>query len=260
MSNNTSRAGFTIVELVVVITVMGILSGLIFGAFNDLYRSNVNAIAVTTQTSDTRGALNTIEDNLTLSNSVMASYVPPSAPLGSNDQVAPWSYSYPASGAPTQTLIVESAASTLNGGTRDFIINGNTSVSPQGCTPSSNSVLLYNAIVFFVKDSVLYRRTINNPNPCGQIIIQKQSCAAAYRSNINCRATDAKLLENVTGLTFKYYAQASDAMPMAIDATNAATLIPTARAVDVAVETTRRINGKDNKISASTRVVVNNRN
>ncbi|MBI3889662.1 type II secretion system protein [Candidatus Saccharibacteria bacterium] len=260
MLNKETTSGFTVVELIVVMTVMGILAGIVFGALSDLYYSNVKSIAITSQISDTRGALHSIEDDLTLSNAVVASYAPLTSPLGSNDQMAPWSYSYPGVGSPMQTLIIESAASTqTTPDRRDFIINGNTAVSPQGCTPSSNSVLLYNTIVFFVKNSTLYRRTINNPNPCGQTIIQKQSCAAAYSSNSNCRAVDARLVDNVSALTFKYYAQASDTAPMAIDPTNAGTLIPTAKAVDVTIETTRRIDGKSNTMAASTRVIVSNR-
>ncbi len=251
-SNSTAQRGVTIVELLVIITVAGILSTIVFTTLDDLYQSNVRAIAETTQAADTRSALHTIEDSLTLASGVLASYTPPAAPFGPDDSDQPWSFTYP--GTPGfQTLLVRSAASTKNpDGSRAVVVNSDSTA----CPAAGSSSIVFNTTIFFVKNGTLYRRT-QTPKPCTLASAQKQTCATTATVRTDCQSNDARLLDNVTKLQFDYYTQASDTIPMNISDT--ATDISTAQAVDVTIETTRRINGQKHASSASTRVVVDNR-
>src|ERR1700758_2790857 len=65
--------GFTIVEVVVVLTIASILAGVLFGPLNDLYDDNSRSIKTVIQTADTRGALRLMEHNVGLSTTFLAS-------------------------------------------------------------------------------------------------------------------------------------------------------------------------------------------
>ena len=64
MRRLSSSSGLTIPEIVVVITVLGILMGILFTSLYDLYASNSNALKTVVTTGDMRTALRTIESEL----------------------------------------------------------------------------------------------------------------------------------------------------------------------------------------------------
>lgn len=255
-NNKKPSWGFTVVELIVVITVLGILAGILFTTFDDLYQSNVKAIATTTQVSDTRAALRTVEDNLTLSSGVLATFTPSSSPLGADNNTADWRYDDPTTGSAGQALISQSYAS--NGDpqntSRSLIID---STSPNGCTSASTSVFVKNTTVFFVRNGELYRRTLTGGNACPSTpsMYQKQTCGRGISAAV-CQATDALLLTDVSKFTINYYASATDTIPIDVKSASASTDIATAKALDITIETTRLISGNNNVSTATTRLAL----
>lgn len=251
-SNN--HWGFTVVELVVVITVLGILVGLLFGFFNDLYQSNMRAIATTTQLGDTRSALRTIEDNMTLSSGVLATFAPAASPLGADNGSAEWRYNDPVVGSVGQALISQSYATNSNqqDPSRSLIVD---STSPSGCTAASSSTFVKNTTIFFVRNGNLFRRTLTGLNACPATpgIYQKQTCAKGI-THSSCKGTDALLLTDVIKFAINYYAQATDTVPIDITSGSAATDIASAKAMDITIETRRKAAGTDTVSSANTRL------
>lgn len=199
--DRTFSRGFTIVEVIVVMTVLGLLTGLLFGPLDDLYISNTTSSAQTTQDSDTRGALRQIASDLTNATNFVSGIPTPASPTGANDSSNPWIGS--------DTVLMASTYATdqpLSDPTRKPV-----SVKP-ACDIAQQQ-FIKNTYVYFIKPSTntLYRRTmVNTPNngtPC-TTIAQKQSCTSG------CDGVDAKLLGNVTSFKIDYYATSDPKNPI----------------------------------------------
>lgn len=208
-------SGFTIVELIVVVTVMGLLIGLLFGPLDDLYVSNTTSAGQTTQDSDTRSALYRIATDLTYANGFIGSITTPVTPLGagSDNGVAGWSAT---SGSSTDIHVLmasvyasDAAESASN--RKPIAVNQNPLA---GCSASyiesqiASQNIAKNTYIYFVRNGNLYRRTmVNSPQlaptiglnlPC-TTPYQKQSCASG------CTSRDALLVKNVTQFKIEYY-------------------------------------------------------
>lgn len=210
--------GFTIVELVIVVTVMALLSSLMFGPLTDLYTSNTTSSAQVTQDSDVRSALRRIASDLTSANGFVDTIPSPVTPTGSNNSTAPWNFTTASAGASanvdvnTQVLMGKVYATDLPYGDENRM--------PVGAGSSCDLTLqtfIQNTLVYFVKSGVLYRRTMTNtPNagtPC-VAIAQKQSCDTTNATN--CEAKDAILLKNVTSFLVKYDSDPTSTTPAAL--------------------------------------------
>ena len=219
LSNSFSH-GFTIVETIVVLTVLGLLTGLLFGPLDDLYISNTASSAQTTQDSDTRSTLRQIAGDLTNMTEFVGTIGTPTTPTGSNDTTGAWNGS-----ASTLMASVYATDKPTSDPLRK-LVNAGTS-----CDFTSSQPFIKNTYIYFVKagTTTLYRRTmINTPNagtPCTSIA-QTQSCAstvmAAYSSI--CKSTDAVLLKNVASFTIDYYASSDPNNPISpITTTNIGT-------------------------------------
>jgi prepilin-type N-terminal cleavage/methylation domain-containing protein len=203
LTNSIHRAskGFTVVELIVVITVSGLLMTVLFGPLNDLYQDNTRGVKSVIQVADTRGALRFIQHNVSLGYSF----------LNTNQITDPTgtSWTWTGSGTTSRVLITRNYATTIDeavdtSGTRALLYgSGACSATP-----------LFNNIIYFVNNGTLYRRTIKNTtSTCAGAVGQKQTCTAGY-TNPACQATDAKILSNVTNFTVDYYDTASSTTPI----------------------------------------------
>lgn len=201
LPNRTFSRGFTIVEVIVVVTVLGLLTGLLFGPLDDLYISNTTSSAQTTQDSDTRGALRQIASDLTNATNFVSSIPTPASPTGSNDGSNPWIGS--------DTVLMASTYAT------DKLLSDPTRrpISVGSSCDIAQQQFVKNTYVYFIKSgtSTLYRRTmVNTPNngtPC-TAIAQNQSCTSG------CAGTDAKLLGNVVSFKINYYATSDPNNPI----------------------------------------------
>lgn len=203
---HTNNRGFTVVELIVVITVTAILSGMLFGPLNDLYTANVSSSAQITQDSDTRGVLRQIANDLTSTTGFVDTIAVPATPTGSNNLTASWIYTLPSNAAAanvdtdTQVLMGKVYATDL-----PYDHEDRRPIGAGTACDLSQQTFVQNTYVYFVKLGTLYRRTmVNSPNagtPCAAIS-QKQSCQTP--NGTNCLASDAVLLRNVRSFLVTY--------------------------------------------------------
>ncbi len=230
MSNKTG--GFTVVELIVVITVLGILSGLVFFTLGDFYTSNTTTLGVTTQDTDTRGALRQIDKDVATAINYSDTFTT-TDPLGPAIGTPTWTY------APTADKMVLMATTYATVPTTGMVVyNKNASGT---CTndPLVDSLSTVKSIFFVALNSQtgqnsLYRRTIIDPNACtSQGITQKTSCAIGVSSTTYpvCTATDAILLDNVQWFKLRFFQNPTDQTPV----TGAA--INTANTVEISIKT-----------------------
>lgn len=207
-----SNKGFTIPELIVTLTVLGILIGLLFTPFNDLYESNRLSLQSATLVSDTKNALVSIEKEVALAVSFSNTNSNTDA-LGPDDNAATsgqWSWTgVLAPTANSRVLITENYATT------ELAVQDDDASRTLVPDSSDCTTPLTNTMIYFVKNSTLYRRTIKNPTaPCaGYTIAQKTSCAVGV-THSSCEATDAKLLTNVTNFTVAYYQSPGSTGPL----------------------------------------------
>lgn len=187
-------SGFTIPELIVVISVIGVLIGLIFGPFDDLYWANSQSLQTIVQTTDTRGALRQIEREITISKGFLKESTMDIN--GDTPYVNKWN-------GTSNVLITENYALDLPSATGDVVM-----AAPACTTPITVNY------VYFVYDRTLYRRTLKTvPTPAGcagASISQKRTCYAVSLSPANCEGRDAKIITDVDSFTISYFTKSID--------------------------------------------------
>lgn len=202
MSRTTSPA-FTIPELLITITVGGIILGLIFGPLNDLYDSNTKGVRSIIQAKDVRGALRQIENEISLSTGFLAQ--------DNKDDVGStvwnWRGVGPTYNDPTKRVLITENYGTANiGGTARMVVTNSNCDTTQKIN-----------YVYYVKNSSLYRRTLKNfsyPATCdGVTISQKRTCANMTDSP-RCEGLDAKIVEGVSYFSVDYYAYPYSETPL----------------------------------------------
>ena len=193
-------AGFTLIELIISMTVLTILAGLLFGPFDDLYTSNTRNLKSIVQVGDTRSALRAVQQQVELSNGFLASN-------SVSDPLRSTAWSWTGSSTTDRVLITSSYATTTSGVNKQILTTG----SP-ACTPEINNS------IYFVDNRVLYRRTLTNNNnsvtPCaGGSWDQRHTCAPRS-TNARCQGSDAKLADNVTAFSVQYYDSSYSGTPL----------------------------------------------
>lgn len=250
-----SEQGFTIVELITVITVMGILISIVFGIMFDFYQSNVASLRIATQVDDTSYALHTIENDLTLATGHLSKVTPVTSPQGSDNATAEWSFK--GTGVTDRVLIAQSYATT-GAPTDDNRTLVKSTGGTGGCGSSTNTSYVKNTTIYFVRDQTLYRRTIVGSDGCAPGPFQKNTCASANISTSPCQSSDAKLLTDVTSFIPQYFAAATDSSP--IDVYNEPSdavvsgQITASKAITVGIQTSRRVNGIMNTYQNTIRI------
>ncbi len=211
MRRLSSSSGLTIPEIVVVITVLGILMGILFTSLYDLYASNSNALKTVVTTGDMRTALRTIESELNTATSFHDTNTI-ADPTGSNNNPSSptqWAWTgIEGDGTANRVIIASKYATTVLPSTDT---SGNRTLVYQ--TDCETPIL--NNVVYFVKDETLYRRTLANgiARCAGYSMAQKTSCAANVSSG-SCQGIDAKLLENVSDFSVDYYLNPHHSTPI----------------------------------------------
>lgn len=246
------QRGFTIVELLVVVTVLSILVGLVLTSLGSFYQSSTTSLTQTVQSTDTRSVLRKIESDLVTSSGFLATTtMAPVTPTGADNSTGAWSYKGNDPLKPDNRVLISSNYATDKASTdetRSLVLCG-------------GAPLINNLVYFVAKDPStnlynLYRRTmVGTGSGCSATPFQKQSCAAASAStNPPCKATDAVLLYDVEKFTVDYYAT-SDKQETLIDQYGAGeSSIPTAKSIKITVTTTRLINGVSTPYSTSIRI------
>jgi prepilin-type N-terminal cleavage/methylation domain-containing protein len=211
MSLMSNKAGFTIVELIVVIAVLGILSSLVLFTLGDFYNSNTTSLGTTTQDTDTRGALRQIDKGIASSIN-FADTLTVTDPLGPTIGNPTWTYAP----SPEKMVLIASTYATVPT-TGMVIYNKNAS---NNCTndPLTDTLSMVKSIYFVAPNTKtgqdsLYKRTIVDSNACtSQGISQKTSCAANVSTTTypTCTSIDVVLLDNVKWFKLRFFQNPTD--------------------------------------------------
>lgn len=254
MSNNIRKnQGVTIIELIVSITVLGILTTLVLGTLNDFYYSNISSAGISVQDTDTRAALRQIETEISTSAQFLDTTTVSDALLGPNASSTTWSYTSDPSNNGNGSLIITSYATDS---TRSNLIFTDTGA---GCDPADATPLKITYVYFVAKARNsnilnLYRRTIvPTTTTCnGTVPAQNTSCSPGTSSGV-CRGVDALIVSNVKdpgAFSVKYYQKSTDSGAQNVTGTN----IQGARTVEITLKTNQKINGSDKQSQATTRI------
>ncbi len=260
-----SQTGMTVVELLIVVTVLAILMPIVVFTLGDLYSDNIGSISKTKQDTDTRSVLRAIEDELKTASS-WATSLAVSVPLGpTNNTTTPETWSFcgrngvsDCSSSVNRVLI----ASTI---TTDKVYTDTTRLPIFAnvggiCDTTNLSAIIKTAQIYFVapdttnpSKSNLYRRTVLNPQGAtlcsGTTPYQATTCASAVISQTGCQDssgathTDAILLTDVTSFNVDYYSSPGDSTAIGNEYTASAATIAAAPTIKITVTTQTRING-----------------
>ena len=244
-------------------TVAGLLTGVVIFSLGNYYQENVSSAKRTTQDTDTRSTLRSIENEISNSAGFLTDLTVLNVPFGSNNIIAPWSYKGNDPAKPNNRVLMANVYATDKARTDDsrmpVFINTLGSCNPDIATPAKNAL-----VYFAAKDSTtnlynLYRRTIVNTSGgtlCGTIY-QKQTCAATLVTSYPsvCKASDAIIMSDIESFTVDYFASSNDASPIADQYTIAApSAIQTAKTIRITVVTNRLIDGVRTANTASIRI------
>lgn len=201
--HRTSSRGFTVVELIIVIFVLGILTGLLYGPFTNLYTANTTGVRKTAQFTNVHSALRIIESKISES----ITFADTNDITDPNQPDTPWSWA--GTSDTSRVLITSNYATTIEESSdpsnlRTLVFRG----------PSCD-IPVTNDYIYFVANNTLYRRTlVNTTSPCGGYTnAQKQTCSSSATDNY-CQGVDAKIISNVTEFRVDYYSDANNTTPM----------------------------------------------
>jgi type II secretory pathway pseudopilin PulG len=220
-----STRGFTIVELVVVITATTILAGVLFGPLDSLYSSNTKSTTKVVQIQDVHNTLRSMQALIVQSSGFLATnqYNATTNPQGVNDPSGTvWRATTSSTlGSPDSTLspgsnvlITSNYATTTNTNTTDqtnAATNNDQTLAKSVAADATCSVPLQNNYVYFLDTatSTLWRRLISNTtSSCSGSVIQKQSCITTNTSGY-CKTRDIKVATGVSAFTVNYCSSAS---------------------------------------------------
>jgi prepilin-type N-terminal cleavage/methylation domain-containing protein len=177
LSKSLNSAGFTITELIITITLMGIISVTFLGLMTDYFANITRNNASIDMTVDSQNLLRSTVDELRYGIGVRQTNAitdpsPPGTWNTSNENFV---------------IIIATPAKNSSG---DFIID------------SSTGIPYANEQVYYKQDNDLYRRTLANPNASGNSV--KTTCPPPGTGS--CPA-DSKLIENLDNMVFTLYDQ-----------------------------------------------------
>lgn len=253
ISTNHRQTGFTIVEIVVVISVLTLLMGLVMTTLYSFYQDNTTSLSQTVQSTDTRTVLRTIENDLVTSSGFLTTTsMAPTSPTGADNIDSSWSYKGNDTSKPNNRVLISQAYATdkpSSDETRTLVM----------CT--GDQPLINNLVYFAAKDPStneynLYRRTMTGTSTgCTPTPLQKQSCAPdKLAMSPPCQAADAVLLRNIESFTVDYYATAEQHTPIIDQYGAGESSIPSAKSIKITVTTNRLINGVSSSYSSSIRI------
>jgi type II secretory pathway pseudopilin PulG len=220
MNRNNKSAGFTITELVLSITVAGILAIILFTATFYYYVNAAQTEVSTNLALESQSILTQLTEDMRLADSIAST----NTITDSNSPGGGWVTS-----DPSNIIIIENPAVDNS---RNIIYDSSTG-SPYR-----------NELVYFVSGTNMYKRTLANSSAVGNIA--KTTCPKASASS-TC-PPDRLFSENVTSITFTFY-DSSD---------NTTANATSARSVSLSVNMAKKSFSKNISLSNSTRVTLRN--
>ena len=262
--------GFTIVEIMVVISVTGVLVGMVLGPLYDLYQSNVKGIQSVAQATDTKRALRVISDEIEYASAFHQTNT--TDPIGANPSGAnmtqKWTgttYSYAGSGVNNRILITSQYATSVTPGN-----DSATAPTRQLALRADCIQPVENTVIYYVRDNSLYRRVIPNTNTADRCaaqsfaIAQQQTCPRHFTpppENDPCVGRkDAKIADGVTRFSVEYYSAADNPATKINYPNPVTTTIDLAPAKSVAITLTSQSGTGNNTVSSTSQIRVTKKN
>ncbi len=182
-------SGFTIVELIIVIIVAAVLTGILYGPVTTLYINNQKGIRNVSAIASVRSAAGLMQTSTQTANAFEDAI---------SDPVNSKNWSYQTSGS-NNVLIIDQYATTIP--ESQDTANARKLTQATDCRTA-----ISNFIVFFVQNDNLYRRVVKNTAAtcAGHGNGIKQTCAAGNHS-ASCGDIDALLARNVSSISVVYY-------------------------------------------------------
>ncbi|HUO61910.1 MAG TPA: prepilin-type N-terminal cleavage/methylation domain-containing protein [Candidatus Bathyarchaeia archaeon] len=270
-----AETGFTIVELLIGITVLTVLMPVVLLTLSDLLRSATGALGLNVQDTDTKSVLRSI--NLELAGvytwNTSLAVATPLGPTNNTSTPETWSYcgingTSDCSVSTNRVLIAyQNATNKAPTDTTRQPVFANTAGS---CDTSQPINIVHYANIYFVAPDTtdpsyndLYRRTVVNPDGytvCGGVVpYQTNTCARSVLSNAGCKDAsnvshaDAILLTHVISFNVDYYPT-----PNGTAIANPYTALPgsitSAQAIKISVTTQALINGSLRSNTADVRI------
>lgn len=255
-------AGFTLVEVLIVLTVMAVLTPVIFVTFDSFYTNTMTSIGKTVQDTDTRSALNMMERELA-NNAGFLPSMETDEPFGVGSTGTDWTYR--GDSAERRVLIARTYATSESQGSAVRLPIFMKPISGT-CGSVQTEPAVVTHVYFVGKDPNspsapneiynLYRRSLlpsSDPTSyCGGVPHLKQSCAVGV-TNSACAATDALLVRDVSSMRIDYYESPNAPSPSvaSTDSTDRAVFVSDARMAKITLQTKRKVQGSD-KLSTAT--------
>lgn len=249
MQHTSKTSGFTIVELIVAITVATIVTVSLFAVLVGLWNSTYGNINSTRQANQTQAVMSSIQEDLQNTNRyLITSSIPDTKPGGGN-----WDFrgASPMS-SESRVLILETRATNKykTDTTRNLVFR-----QAGGC-PLGNTIV-YNNIVYFLKGSTLLRRTIVEPSGSycsGQSIRQLRTCTTPG-TPISCQQNDVVVAENVASFSILYYTNPSDITPLstAYNSSSTQSTIDSIATITVSIKIAGSSNGGEGDFATQVR-------
>lgn len=207
-----NNSGFTIPELLIVMTVSAIAMAMLFGPLNDLFKDNTTGLQSIIQTADTRGALRQIERLITASDGFLATNnITDKSTTGG----VTYTWNWQGSSASSRVLITENYG---KDGPDDSTGAANIVLNSPSCDITDPQTINY---VYYVNNKSLYRKTITKqtyPAACGGVTVQqKRTCASGVNNPTYCQGNDALIVSGVSSFTVDYYSTSGSSVPLDSD-------------------------------------------
>lgn len=220
MKIKRDQAGFTIVELVIAITVAGVLAVAIFIATFDYYADVNRSQAATDEALSSQTILNQMTNDIRLADSISSTNVitDPNAPTGG------WVTSNP-----SNVIIIESPATDSS---RNIIYNPDTGFPYR------------NELIYFISGGSMYKRVLANTSATGNTAV---TTCPQFLSSPSC-PPDALFSDHVGNLSFTFYDSSGNTTSDAIKA----------RSVQLDVDLSQTVYGRNVALSNQARITLRN--
>lgn len=207
-----NSTGFTIPELLIVMSVSAIAMAMLFGPLNELFKDNTTGLQSIIQTADTRGALRQVERLITASDGFLATN---NITDRSTTGGVIYTWNWQGAGAGKRVLITENYGKDQ---ADDSSGAANIVLTSPGCDISNPQTINY---VYYVSNNALYRKTITQqtyPAACGGVTVQqKRTCAPGVNNPTYCQGNDAVIATGVSYFSVDYYSASGESIPLDSD-------------------------------------------
>lgn len=211
MPSIRSKSGFTVVELLIVtpfvVLIVATIVGLVVSLTGDalVARERTNTVFIA------QNALDRIEQDVRISNTILETSGTLPTPQGRNSSFTGTT----AFATPASYLVLEQFGTTQSpyNSTRSLVYNAN---QPNPCgSDQARNIPMSIKVIYYLDGTTLKRRVIvPTSGPfCGDVW-QRNTCKTGLNTGNQCKAYDEVIAENVSSISYAYYQAPGDTSPV----------------------------------------------